>query len=64
MRFSTFSEPSFSEGPLSEISAAAHKIPDQEMKALETNGTLTRHQFHPEWNYTLNPTQHDTPDAS
>jgi hypothetical protein len=40
------------------------KIPDQEMKALETNGTLTRHQFHPEWNYTLNPTQHDTPDAS
>lgn len=39
------------------------KIPDQQMKALETNGTLTRHQFHPEWNYTLNPPQHDTPES-
>jgi hypothetical protein len=31
------------------------KIPDQQMKALEEDGTLTRHDFHPEWNYTLNP---------
>ena len=35
------------------------KIPDQEMAALETNGTLTRHEWHPEWNYTLKPA--DTP---
>ena len=35
------------------------KIPDQEMKSLETNGTLTRHEWHPEWNYTLKPA--DTP---
>jgi hypothetical protein len=33
------------------------KIPDQQMKALETNGALTRHTWHPEWNYTLNPTR-------
>ena len=32
-----------------------------QMKALETNGILTRHAFHGEWNYTLNPTP-DTPD--
>ena len=31
------------------------KIPDQQMTELETNGTLTRHDWHPEWNYTLNP---------
>ena len=31
------------------------KIPDQQMKALEDDGTLTRHDFHGEWNYTLNP---------
>jgi len=31
------------------------------MKALETNGILTRHAFHGDWNYTLNPTT-DTPD--
>jgi hypothetical protein len=31
------------------------KIPDQEMTALETSGALTRHDWHPEWNYTLNP---------
>ena len=31
------------------------KIPDQEMKDLDTNGILTRHDFHGEWNYTLNP---------
>ena len=29
------------------------KIPDQEMKALQANGTLLRHAFHGEWNYTL-----------
>jgi len=31
------------------------KIPDQHMKALETTRILTRHDFHGEWNYTLNP---------
>ncbi len=35
------------------------KIPDNEMASLETNGTLHRHQWHPEWNYTLKP--NDTP---
>ena len=34
------------------------KIPDQQMKALEADGTLTRHNWHGEWNYTLNPTRH------
>ena len=39
------------------------KIPDKEMKALETQHILTRHDFHGEWNYTLHPTpqQDDTP---
>jgi hypothetical protein len=32
------------------------KIPDRQMKTLETDGTLTRHDFHGDWNYTLNPT--------
>ena len=36
-------------------------VPDKQMKALETNGILTRHAFHGEWNYTLHPTT-DTPD--
>lgn len=31
------------------------KIPDKQMKALETSGILTRHDFHGEWNYTLHP---------
>jgi len=31
------------------------KIPDHQMRALETSGALTRHDWHPEWNYTLNP---------
>jgi len=31
------------------------KIPDHQMKALETSGTLIRHDWHGEWNYTLNP---------
>ena len=35
-------------------------VPDKQMKALETNGILTRHAFHGDWNYSLNPT-HDTP---
>ena len=26
-----------------------------QMKALEDNGTLVRHHWHGEWNYTLNP---------
>ncbi len=30
------------------------KIPDAEMASLETGGTLNRHEWHPEWNYTLN----------
>jgi hypothetical protein len=33
------------------------KIPDKQMKELETNHTLTRHAWHGEWNYTLNPTR-------
>jgi len=37
------------------------KIPDKDMEALETNGTLTRHDFHGEWNYTLTPGTNDTP---
>jgi Rhodopirellula transposase DDE domain len=32
------------------------KIPDDDMKALEAHRILTRHDFHGEWNYTLNPT--------
>ena len=35
------------------------KISDQRMKDLETSKTLVRHDFHGEWNYTLNP--RDTP---
>ena len=35
------------------------KIPDHEMASLETSGTLSRHEWHPEWNYTLKPS--DTP---
>ena len=31
------------------------KIPDQTMKDLTDTGTLTRHNWHGEWNYTLNP---------
>ncbi len=30
-------------------------IPDRQMKALETDGTLTRHDWHGEWNYSLKP---------
>jgi len=31
------------------------KIPDAQMKALHDTGALYRHDWHPEWNYTLNP---------
>lgn len=37
------------------------KIPDKEMKSLETTGILTRHDFHGDWNYTVNP--RDTPET-
>src|SRR5450830_377906 len=40
------------------------KIGDEQMKALETQGILTRHRFHGEWNYCLNPTADDTPDSN
>ena len=33
------------------------KIPNAQMKALDDTGTLHRHDWHPEWNYTLNPPQ-------
>ncbi len=36
-------------------------VPDKQMKAMETSGILTRHAFHGEWNYSLNPTR-DMPD--
>ena len=40
------------------------KIPDQQMQALNDNGILTKHAWHGEWNYTLNPTQNnDTPET-
>lgn len=38
------------------------KIPDKEMKDLESQGILTRHEFHGEWNYTLCPASDDTPE--
>lgn len=31
------------------------KIPDEQMEVLVTEGILTRHDFHGEWNYTLAP---------
>lgn len=37
------------------------KIPDGDFKALESQGILTRNDFHPEWNYTLYPQPGDTP---
>jgi hypothetical protein len=37
------------------------KIPDRDMTALTTSRTLTRHDFHGEWNYTLSPAT-DTPE--
>ena len=51
-----------------ELDTAAYptgvKIGDEQMKALETQGILTRHGFHGEWNYCLNPTADDTPDSN
>ena len=38
------------------------KIPDRDMATLTATGTLVRHDFHGEWNYTLHP--RDTPDTS
>ena len=38
------------------------KIADDDMKTLETTGILTRHTFHGEWNYSLNPRPRDTPE--
>ena len=38
------------------------KIPDREIRDLETRQVLQRHQFHGEWNYTLTP--HGTPESS
>ena len=32
---------------------AGIKIPDTQMRELESSGILTRHEWHPEWNYTL-----------
>jgi hypothetical protein len=40
------------------------KISDKEMKALENQGILTRHEFHGEWNYTLHPAPDDSPEPS
>ncbi len=34
------------------------KIPDKQMKALEADGILTRHDWHPEWNYTCDVRSH------
>jgi len=39
------------------------KIPDKQIKALQTTGTLVRHTFHGEWNYTLRA-HPDTPDSN
>jgi len=33
------------------------KIPDAEITALHDTGALRRHDWHPEWNYSLHPTQ-------
>jgi len=37
---------------------AGIKISNQQMKDLETSGILTRHDRHPEWNYSLYPATH------
>ena len=36
---------------------AGIKITDAQMRALDADGVLNRHAWHPEWNYTLNPTR-------
>lgn len=37
---------------------AGIKIPDKQMQQLADDGILTRHDWHGEWNYTLNPDTH------
>ncbi len=34
------------------------------MQTLEATGTLTRNDFHSEWNYTLRPQPDDTPNLN
>jgi len=34
------------------------KIPDHQMRALDADGVLTRHDCHPEWNYTCDVRSH------
>jgi hypothetical protein len=36
---------------------AGIKITNTQMRALDADGILNRHDWHPEWNYTLNPTR-------
>ena len=38
---------------------AGTKITDRQMRELENTGTLTRHHWHGEWNYTLHPQHAD-----
>jgi hypothetical protein len=38
---------------------AGIKIPDQQIRALEDEGILARHDWHGEWNYTLHPTRNN-----
>jgi hypothetical protein len=40
------------------------KIPDKAIKALETSGTLSRHIFHGDWNYTVNANPATRPAAT
>jgi hypothetical protein len=35
--------------------SAGIKITDKQMQQLADDGTLTRHDWHPEWNYALKP---------
>jgi hypothetical protein len=44
--------------------SAGVKIPDKDMTALETQGTLTRDDFHGEWNYQLHPPTDDMPEPN
>ena len=39
------------------------KIPDKQMRELDTSGILRRHDFHGEWNYTLLAAPGDTPET-
>jgi hypothetical protein len=40
------------------------KIPDRDMKTMTDTGILHRHDYHGEWNYTLNPPKPDTPEPN